>query len=434
MPPRAPARRRATPTRHAAPARSHAPSSDPHAPSSGPYAAPGRPEPAASGPWDADFTDSTRSQPPWAGFPDDDQPSGPALLADDHDSVSALLTSDPPAPSSRRIGDPLPPSPQRAGDPPSRSPRRGDDLPPRPPRRTRYLVAILLAVALLGAGGFYLVRGTGTATPTASGTASARPAPASCGPAASAAGSAVSAALAGAIGSDVLTGPAGNAVPCAGRPFGFVTVSPSPLQSAHPRSSPAHRKHPVAGSPSVTPSSSSSPGSAPSSSASASSPSSSAPASPSASASSSSPAGATSGSAAAQVLALINQARSSAGLAPLTISAGLDSSASTHNATMAGGCGLSHQCPGEPDFGARETAAGVHWTAAGENIGEGGPVADTTSAIANMAVALTQGMLNEKPPDDGHRLNILSSSFTHIGIAVTRDSSGTVWLTQDFSN
>ena len=76
----------------------------------------------------------------------------------------------------------------------------------------------------------------------------------------------------------------------------------------------------------------------------------------------------------------------------------------------------------------------MHWTAAGENIGEGGPVADTSSAIAQMAVGLTQSMLNEKPPDDGHRLNILSSSFTHVGIAVVRDSSGTVWLTQDFSN
>ena len=101
---------------------------------------------------------------------------------------------------------------------------------------------------------------------------------------------------------------------------------------------------------------------------------------------------------------------------------------------MASGCGLSHQCPGEPDLGARETAAGVHWTAAGENIGEGGPVADTTAAIAQMAVGLTQAMLNEKPPDDGHRRNILSRSFTHIGISVFRDSSGTVWLTQDFSN
>jgi uncharacterized protein YkwD len=121
-------------------------------------------------------------------------------------------------------------------------------------------------------------------------------------------------------------------------------------------------------------------------------------------------------------------------MAPLTITVGLDSSASAHNATMAGGCGLSHQCPGEPDLGARETAAGVSWSACGENIGEGGPVADDTAAIARMAVGLTQDMLNETPPDDGHRRNILSSSFTHIGIVVHRDSSGTVWLTQDFSN
>ncbi|HEY7260651.1 MAG TPA: CAP domain-containing protein [Trebonia sp.] len=140
------------------------------------------------------------------------------------------------------------------------------------------------------------------------------------------------------------------------------------------------------------------------------------------------------GTPAAQVLALINQARSAAGLPALTISSGLQASSSAHNMRMAGGCGLSHQCPGEPALGDRETAAGVHWTAAGENIGDGGPVADTDAAIAQMAVGLTQSMLNEQPPDDGHRLNILSSTFTHIGIAVYRDSSGTVWLTQDFSD
>jgi uncharacterized protein YkwD len=138
--------------------------------------------------------------------------------------------------------------------------------------------------------------------------------------------------------------------------------------------------------------------------------------------------------AAQQVLALINQARAQAGLPAYTISSGLDTSAARHNAVMAGGCGLSHQCPGEPALGDRETAAGVHWTAAGENIGEGGPVAAGPSAIAQLAAGLTQSMLDEKPPDDGHRLNILSVTFTHIGIAVARDSSGTVWLTQDFSN
>jgi uncharacterized protein YkwD len=134
------------------------------------------------------------------------------------------------------------------------------------------------------------------------------------------------------------------------------------------------------------------------------------------------------------VLALINQARAGAGLPALTVTSGLQASSSQHNLTMAGGCGLSHQCPGEPAIGDRETAAGVHWTAAGENIGEGGPVDNTDSAIAQMAVGLTQSMLDEKPPDDGHRMNILSTSFTRIGIAVYRDGSGTVWMTQDFSN
>ncbi len=138
--------------------------------------------------------------------------------------------------------------------------------------------------------------------------------------------------------------------------------------------------------------------------------------------------------AAQQVLALINQARAQAGLPGYTVSVGLNTSAGRHNAVMASGCGLSHQCPGEPALGARESAAGVHWTAAGENIGEGGPVAGSEAAIAQLAVGLTQSMLDEKPPDDGHRLNILSSAFTHVGIAVFRDSSGTVWLTQDFSN
>jgi len=158
------------------------------------------------------------------------------------------------------------------------------------------------------------------------------------------------------------------------------------------------------------------------------------PASPTPSPSATTPAGGQQGSAAAQVLALINGARSQAGLPPLAFSTGLDNSADGHNTTMASGCGLSHQCPGEPPLGTRETDAGVHWTSAGENIGEGGPVAGTGSAIAQMAVGLTQDMLNEKSPDDGHRLNILSSTFQHIGIAVLRSSSGTVWMTQDFSN
>ncbi|WP_197085201.1 CAP domain-containing protein [Saccharothrix sp. ST-888] len=135
-----------------------------------------------------------------------------------------------------------------------------------------------------------------------------------------------------------------------------------------------------------------------------------------------------------QVLSLINQARAAQGLPAYTITAGLTRSAEAHNQQMAGGCGMSHQCPGEAELGDRETAQGIQWNAVGENIGEGGPVSSASQDIAAMAVSLTQDMLNETPPNDGHRKNILSSEFTHIGIAVYRDAHGTVWLTHDFSN
>jgi len=146
------------------------------------------------------------------------------------------------------------------------------------------------------------------------------------------------------------------------------------------------------------------------------------------------PSSAGDGSAVDQVLQQINDARARAGLPAYTITAGLTTSADRHNSAMADGCGLSHQCPGEPPLGNRETDAGVHWSIAGENVGEGGQVSDSSDAIAHMAKELTTAMLNERPPNDGHRKNILSSQFHHIGIAVFRDRHGTVWLTQDFSN
>jgi hypothetical protein len=60
-----------------------------------------------------------------------------------------------------------------------------------------------------------------------------------------------------------------------------------------------------------------------------------------------------------------------------------------------GGRPLPAVIPGEPALGDRETAAGVQWTAAGENIGDGGPVSDSQSPIAQMAVSLTNSTLAE---------------------------------------
>jgi uncharacterized protein YkwD len=135
-----------------------------------------------------------------------------------------------------------------------------------------------------------------------------------------------------------------------------------------------------------------------------------------------------------QLLAQVNGLRAQHGLPPYTLLAGLNASAHAHTVRMMGSCGLSHQCPGEKSVGARISAQGVQWSSCGENIGWSGPHAHTTSAIVAAAEALTLSMYNEKPPDDGHRQNLLSSSFHHVGFDVQIDSSGRVWLTQDFSS
>jgi uncharacterized protein YkwD len=137
--------------------------------------------------------------------------------------------------------------------------------------------------------------------------------------------------------------------------------------------------------------------------------------------------------AAQAVLDQTNAWRAAAGLRPYVMLSGLVASAHKHNLTMAAGCGLSHQCPGEAPFGDRIHAEGVQWTSAGENCGQGG-AGNNAAAIIQAAKGLNQSMFDEKPPSDGHRRNLLSSSFTHIGIDVIRDSEGSVWLTEDFTS
>ena len=135
-----------------------------------------------------------------------------------------------------------------------------------------------------------------------------------------------------------------------------------------------------------------------------------------------------------QVLVLMNQARAEAGLAPFRMDTAVIAAASAHNKAMAGGCGLKHQCPDEAGLGDRAHAAGVKFGVFAENVGTGGPVSDSNADIAGMALKSTQRMLDEKPPNDGHRQNILNKSLNRVGIVVSRDASGKVWMTQDFAD
>lgn len=133
------------------------------------------------------------------------------------------------------------------------------------------------------------------------------------------------------------------------------------------------------------------------------------------------------------VLDHINQARARAGLPAYTLSTSLSKASALHNQRMIDGCGLQHQCSGESGIGDRFSAQGVQWTAAGENIGFGSS-GSSQSAIISTANGLTDSMLAETPPNDGHRKNLLSSTFKRIGLSVVRDGNGRTWMTQDFVN
>jgi uncharacterized protein YkwD len=88
---------------------------------------------------------------------------------------------------------------------------------------------------------------------------------------------------------------------------------------------------------------------------------------------------------------------------------------------------MSHQLPGEPDFTTRMSNAGYQWSWAGENIA-------WNSEMTLPGVTLLQRLMyHEKPPNDAHRLNILSTHYRNIGVDVYLDRAHhKVWLTTDF--
>jgi uncharacterized protein YkwD len=139
----------------------------------------------------------------------------------------------------------------------------------------------------------------------------------------------------------------------------------------------------------------------------------------------------TSGSIIDRVLSHINAARRDEGLPAYRLDSDLSRAAALHNQRMIDGCGLNHQCSGEGGIGDRFSAQGVQWRSAGENIGFGS-AGSGDSAIVGAANGLTDSMLAEKPPEDGHRKNLLNSGFQRIGLSVVRDGNGRVWMTQDF--
>ncbi|HTK07088.1 MAG TPA: CAP domain-containing protein [Ktedonobacteraceae bacterium] len=124
----------------------------------------------------------------------------------------------------------------------------------------------------------------------------------------------------------------------------------------------------------------------------------------------------------------INKDRVAARLSPLQWSDALARSAYQHDLTMTAANQLAHQLPGEAGLGDREKQQGITWLVAAENIG-------FTEDISERGVlALHQAMMAERPPDDGHRQNILNTQIKQLGVDVLFDARhGRYWLTEDFA-
>lgn len=126
------------------------------------------------------------------------------------------------------------------------------------------------------------------------------------------------------------------------------------------------------------------------------------------------------------VFTQLNAERAQNGLKALRWSDKLYYSAHRHDLAMAQQNTLSHQLPGEASLGDRVSVF-YAWSACGENIGWN---SDRSQAGA---LALETSMYGETPPNDGHRRNILSTSFVDVGVDVIDDSvHGKIWLTTDF--
>ncbi len=91
---------------------------------------------------------------------------------------------------------------------------------------------------------------------------------------------------------------------------------------------------------------------------------------------------------------------------------------------------MQHQCPGEPDPAQRISNEGISWTSCGENIGYTSPNPTSWAGVQK----IDQQMLNEQPPDDGHRQNLLNTSYQRVGVGIYVDARGLVWITEDFAS
>jgi uncharacterized protein YkwD len=122
----------------------------------------------------------------------------------------------------------------------------------------------------------------------------------------------------------------------------------------------------------------------------------------------------------ARVLDLTNAQRRDAGLGPLSLSSQLSEAAQKYSQVLASSGCFEHTCGPVPNFVDRIGQSGYSgWTSLGENIAAGYP---SPEAVVGGWMA-----------SPGHRENILSPSYSEVGIGMVSGSGqlGTYW-TEEF--
>lgn len=121
-----------------------------------------------------------------------------------------------------------------------------------------------------------------------------------------------------------------------------------------------------------------------------------------------------------QLFTLINAARASHGVAPLTWSAASADAARCHSEEMAAAGELSHTSAAGLDVGQRLEQERIRWSRAAENV-----------AAAPSIESAQRMMMSEPPHRQNHRANILDPDLTRVGIGIVR-SGALLYVTEDF--
>jgi uncharacterized protein YkwD len=118
-----------------------------------------------------------------------------------------------------------------------------------------------------------------------------------------------------------------------------------------------------------------------------------------------------------RVVAIVNLRRAEAGLRPLWLHADVHTAARKHSADQARTDRMTHTGSDGSDAGQRIRREGYRWSAWGENVA--------------MGYATPRAVMRAWMHSPGHRANILTRSFRHIGVGVRRSEDGTIYWTMD---